>query len=638
MVAKYKEHISLKEVASILKENLTPLSKRVRLSTTDTNSSLVGKVLMEDVYAERNIPHYPASAVDGYAICSSDTSYANPASPVEIPEGKFLWVNTGAFVPERFDAVVMVEDTSVEGDSLYVFNAVSKGANIRPIGEDVSKGRIIGRKGELLTPFHKALFAAAGVEEVEVRAPIKTCFIPTGNEIVDIRETNAKQLAPGKVPETNSLLLSELFQTWGFHLDVLPLIPDDPELLKGSIKQAVEEYDLVLVGAGTAKGKRDYSAEVLAEQGKMLFRWLRMKPGRPVMMAVVKDKPVIALPGFPVSTLVASWTVVFPTLQILERGDISESYLSEAAKTAKQVKTELAEHYSTRQGISEWLRVQCGEVNGKTYSWVTSSGASSMMPLTEADGFSLVGEEVLELPKGSSIEVWVVKENDWINRAVYQGSNDPGIEHLVGYVRDRGGDLIIRSVGSLGGVTALARGECHMAACHLLDPKTGEYNTSYIKRFDINDEWDRILLYRRLQGLIVKKGNPKRIVDVADLTREDVVVVNRQPGSGTRVLLDYLLSQTEIDPKQIRGYDNIAVTHFDAASKVAYGNADVVVGIKAVADALDLDFIPLVEEPFEVIIPRAFLDHPGVKAFRDAITDKVWKETIIKLGGYKLEQ
>jgi len=638
LVAKYKEHISLGEVASILEKNLTPPGKRLRLSPTDTKSPFAGKVLMEDVYAKRNIPHYPASAVDGYAICSSDTSYASPASPAQIQEGKFLWVNTGAFVPERFDAVVMVEDTSIEGGYLYVFNAVAKGANIRPIGEDVSKGRIIGRKGELLTPFHKALFAAAGVEDVEVKAPIKTCFIPTGNEIVDVREAETKQLPPGKVPETNSLLLSELFRSWGFHLDVLSLLPDEPELLKDSLRQAVEEYDLILIGAGTAKGKRDYSAEVLTEQGKMLFRWVRMKPGRPVMMAVVKGKPVIALPGFPVSTLVASWSVVFPTLQVLERGSISESYLIEAVKATKQVKTELAEHYSTRQGISEWLRVQCGEVNGKTYSWVTSSGASSMMPLTESDGFSLVGEEVLELPKGSSIDVWVVKKSDWTNRAVYQGSNDPGVEHLVGYVRDKGADLIIRSVGSLGGVTALARGECHMAACHLLDPKTGEYNTSYIKRFDTNNEWDRILLYKRLQGLIVKKGNPKRIVDVTDLNREDVVIVNRQPGSGTRVLLDYLLGQAEINPKQIRGYDNIAVTHFDAASKVAYGNADVVVGIKAVADALDLDFIPLVEEPFEIIIPRIFLDHPGVKAFLDVIKDKAWKETIIKLGGYKLEQ
>ncbi|MBO8153111.1 MAG: molybdopterin biosynthesis protein MoeA [Thermovirga sp.] len=631
-----KEHISLKEILLLLKENIVPLNKTISLSTTDSHSVFVGKILAKDVYSERNVPHYPASAVDGYAVRACDTGYASPATPVKIEKGNFLWVNTGSVVPENFDAVVMVEDTTIDEHSLYVFNAVSKGTNVRPVGEDIAKGNIIARKGDLLSIFHKALFVAAGVKEIEVKAPPRACFVPTGNEIVDINTLKElKQLPPGKIPETNSVLLAELFQKWGYSLDVLPLTKDDPKALGDILKLAIKDYDLVLMGAGTAKGKRDHSAKVLSEQGKLVFRWVRMKPGRPVIMAVVEGKPVVALPGFPVSTLVASWSVVYPLLQLLEKGKISEEYLSEAIGTREVIKVELGDHYSARQGVSEWLKVQCAEINGRKMSWVTSSGASSMMPLTEADGFSLVNEEALEIPKGSLIDVWLVRKNNWERRAVYQGSNDPGIEHTIGFIRAKNADLIIRSVGSLGGVLALARGECHIAACHLLDPKTGEYNTSYIEKFDVKKEWERVVLYKRLQGLIVRRGNPKKIKGISDLAKE-VVIVNRQAGSGTRVLLDYLLGKANIAPTDVKGYENIAVTHFDAASKVAYGSADVALGIKAVADALDLDFVPLIEEPFEIVIPKRHFEHYGVKAFLDSINEKAWKETIINLGGYRL--
>jgi putative molybdopterin biosynthesis protein len=254
--------------------------------------------------------------------------------------------------------------------------------------------------------------------------------------------------------------------------------------------------------------------------------------------------------------------------------------------------------------------------------------------MAEADGFSLLSETDLEFPKGSRINVWIVKPVNWEKRALYQGSNDPGIERLPSYVSARGAEMIIRSVGSLGGVMALARGEGHMAACHLLDPETGRYNTPYVESLPGADEWERIHVYNRLQGFLVQRGNPKGLRNVEDLGREDVSIVNRQSGAGTRVLLDSLLAEAHISCQNVRGYETIAITHLDAAGRVAANTADTALAIKAVADAMELDFIPITEEPFELFVPKKFLDHPGVSASLEALKDPAWKQEVDTLGGY----
>jgi putative molybdopterin biosynthesis protein len=353
------------------------------------------------------------------------------------------------------------------------------------------------------------------------------------------------------------------------------------------------------------------------------------------MLGEVSGKPLVALPGFPMSTLVTAWSVVYPLLKILEGvGPAKKLETLEALCAREEVSTRLLVHYSSPQGVSDWLRLRCAEIEGQRYSWIMPAGSSTMWSMAEADGFSLLSETDLEFPKGSRIHVWIVKPVNWEKRALYQGSNDPGIERLPSYVSARGAEMIIRSVGSLGGVMALARGEGHMAACHLLDPETGRYNTPYITSLPGADEWERIHVFDRLQGFLVQRGNPRGLRNVQDLGREDVTIVNRQSGAGTRVLLDALLAEAQISCQNVRGYETIAITHLDAAGRVAANAADTALAIKAVADAMELDFIPITEEPFELFVPKKFLDHPGVSASLEALEDPAWKQEVDALGGY----
>ncbi|KUK58962.1 MAG: Molybdenum cofactor synthesis domain protein [Synergistales bacterium 53_16] len=635
MVASLRQHIGIKEISLLLDELFEPLN---RIETSDIfDDRCMGRRLHSDVVSLRNIPHYPASAVDGYAVRASDTAHASTARPVRLTAESVHWVNTGGWVPEPYDAVVMIEDITEEDGTILLSRAVSKGTNVRPVGEDISRGQIIGRKKERITPYNKALFAAAGYRRIQVLPLPRTLFIPTGDEIRSLKTIESEgDLRPGTVPETNSLLLSGIFNQWGYPLDVHPdVLPDDPDVIENTVREVLGDYDMILLGAGTAKGKRDYSAEIISSVGELNLRWIRMKPGRPVILGKASGKPLLALPGFPMSALVATWAFVYPILKLLEgSGPAREIPITEGLGSPEKITTKLLVHHSSSQGIAEWLRVKCADIDGEKYSWIMPSGSSTMWSIAEADGFSLLPENALEHPKGSPLQVWMVKKVDWEKRALYQGSNDPGIERLPSFVKARGAEMVIRSVGSLGGVMALARGEGHMAACHLLDPESGRYNTPYIESLPGADEWKRIHVYNRLQGFLVPRGNPKGLRNVNDLEREDVSIVNRQSGAGTRVLLDALLAEAHISCQNVRGYETIAITHLDAAGRVAANAADTALAIKAVADAMDLDFIPVAEEPFELYVPRKFLDHPGVAASLDALEDPSWRKVVEAMGGY----
>jgi putative molybdopterin biosynthesis protein len=255
--------------------------------------------------------------------------------------------------------------------------------------------------------------------------------------------------------------------------------------------------------------------------------------------------------------------------------------------------------------------------------------------MADCDGFVLIEEETLECPRGTSVPLLLTRKVDFEKRILFQGSNDPAFERITSFVREHGADIVMRSVGSLGGISALSRGEGHLAACHLLEGESGTYNDSFIERLQGPEGWERILLFWREQGIMVRAGNPKGLKTVADLTGDNVSIVNRQPGAGTRVLLDYLLASEKIPPSEVWGYDTVALTHLDAAGRVASGQADAALGIRAAAVAMKLDFIPLAEEPYELVIPKRFHDHPGIEALRKALEDSRWKEQVDRLGGYR---
>ncbi|MDD4160113.1 MAG: molybdopterin biosynthesis protein [Synergistaceae bacterium] len=635
MVAGYSEHIELCTAQEMLKKAFAGASVK---STVEKNiSDALGFVLTKDITAHRNVPHYAASAVDGYAVDASSTIGASHATPVLLDPSRYQWMNTGADVPQWANAVLMVEDSSVDGDGLLVFRSLTPSSNVRPLGEDVMAGQIIAREGETVTPALISLFLCAGIEKVKVYKKPKTLYIPTGDEVITmgrwLSDPNPKS---GTVAESNSLFIKASFMEWGYDVDVSPVVPDDPDLLKEKVSEGTKNYDMVLVGAGSAKGRRDHTLEVFEDLGKVIFRWIRMKPGRPAMAAEINGRPVICLPGFPMSTAVVLWSLVYPLLNLISAKDEEPEYMiKKALGCRKTCSTKLLVQHSSPPGIEEWIRVKMAKVGDTIYSWALTSGASVLWALAEADGIALLPASALECEKGTDVSVWIKRKADLDRRILFQGSDDPAIQLLVTPIRRRGGDFVSRAVGSMGGLAALSRGECHMAAAHLLDDRDGTYNDSFIERFSNGAKWERILVFYRTQGIIVPAGNPRKINTFEDLCTGDIVFSNRQPGAGTRVLFDHLLKKTGKTPSEILGYEQQCTTHMEAANRVLTGLADATLGIKSAADALGLDFIPLAEEPYELVIPTEHMAHPAVQALLESLDDSEWKDTVDAMGGYR---
>ena len=414
------------------------------------------------------------------------------------------------------------------------------------------------------------------------------------------------------------------------------MLPDNLEILKEYVERGAKEYDIVLVGAGSAKGRRDHTIEVFESLGEVLFRGVRVKPGRPAMAAVINGKPVICLPGFPMSTAVTLWSLVYPLLRLLTgRAADQTEMIKDAIGTLESRPAKLLVQHSSPAGIEEWLRVKTARVGDKLYAWALTSGASVLWALAESDAIAMLPPSALECEKETEINLWMTRKVDYGRRALFQGSDDPAIQLLVTPVRRRGADFASRTVGSMGGLAALSRGECHFAAAHLLDESTGGYNDVFIERFANGRKWNRVLVFYRTQGIIVARGNPKGIHDFADLCEKDVVFSNRQPGAGTRVLFDHLLREHGKPADEIKGYSQICTTHMEAANRVYTGLADATLGIKSAADALGLDFIPLTEEPYELVIPEEYMNHPGIVALLDSLHDAEWRAKVEEMGGYR---
>lgn len=606
------------------------------------------RVTAEAVTARLSAPFYHSSAMDGYAVKFTDTFGASESSPKRLVLGtQALYVNTGAPLPDGFNAVIMVEDVNLinsqesevnsqtpgkdsepgtpAAEQIEIIKPASPWQHVRVIGEDIVSTELILPENHTIRPVDIGAIISGGHVEIKVRRKAVVVVIPTGSEIVE----PGTELSIGDIIEYNSRILSSLVSEWGGEPSRLKPVPDDLELIKKAILQGCEKGDLVIVNAGSSAGSADFTAQAIAELGVVLLHGINIKPGKPVVLGWVKSRPVIGIPGYPVSA--------FITFTLFAK-DLIYRWQGLEAPEPEFLQARLSRQVASSLGQEEFLRVKLGKVRENLIATPVSRGAGVLMSLVRADGLVRIPAMSEGFGAGTEIKVELLRDRREIeNTVVCIGSHDNALDLLANILRKKYPKYSLSSahVGSMGGLMALKRGEAHFAGTHLLDEETGEYNVPFVQRILGDKKIVLINLVYREQGLMVVKGNPKEIRDFTDLTRDDVVFINRQSGAGTRLLTDKYLRQGGISPGDVKGYDREEYTHMGVASAVLTGIADAGMGILASAKALDLDFIPVAKERYDLAIPKEYMELENVSALIRIIREsREFRETVERLGGY----
>ncbi len=622
----YLEDISLEEALSrfitiLEQDGLKPLSSEVI-----PIEQAVDRITTEPIWAIVSSPHYHAAAMDGIAVNALDTKGATRTEPKRLKIGtQAYWIDTGNAMPAGTNAVIMVEDIQMAGDDeAEIRAAVPPWHNVRPLGEDIVATELVLPENHLVRPHDLGALSAAGVYKIPVRCKPRIAVIPTGSELVPAGMTPA----PGKIVEFNSLMLSELMKEWGADAQRFPIVPDDKEQLTKAFSKALDEYDLVVINAGSSAGSRDYTSSIVEQLGKLIVHGIAIRPGHPTILGVARGKPIIGIPGYPVSALITTELVVKPVVSRL---------LGVQLPAGQKIQAMVSRKIAAPIGQEEFVRVTLGKIGNKIVATPLSRGAGVITSFVRADGIMRIPRLSQGLESGSMVEVGLRRPLEEIeNTIVSIGSHDLSLDILNSFLHKYhpGKRLSSAHVGSLGGLIALKRKEAHLAGTHLLDETTGEYNISYIKQHLSGEKIALMNLTYRQQGLMVARGNPKQITGLPDLLRSEVSFVNRQGGSGTRVLLDYKLKQAGLDAAKINGYNREEFSHTGVAAIIASGAADVGLGILAAAKALDLDFIPLLQERYDLAMPLEYYESPLLQPLLNIIRGQEFKDIINSLGGY----
>jgi putative molybdopterin biosynthesis protein len=570
--------------------------------------------------------------MDGVAVKAEETYGTTERVPKTLKVGRdALWINTGQALPEGFNAVIMVEKLhQLDQDHLEIRAPAYPWQNIRKVGEDIVATQLLLPQNHRIRPFDAGAMVAAGVLSLKVWQKPKVVIIPTGSELVHYRRvSDLNQLRKNQIIEYNSLILSGLVRECQAIPVVYEIVPDLEEEIRKVLLQALDsDAHMVLINAGSSAGSKDYTAHIISELGEVLVHGVAMMPGKPTILGIVRGKPVIGNPGYTVSATLSFQQFAQPLLHRMQ---------GLRPPKVRTITVQPSRDLPSKLGLEEFLRVNIGKVGDKTVATPLPRAAGSITTLTRAEGILRIPALSEGIGQDESAEAeLLVDEEEVQNTLVVIGSHDITIDLIGDEMRRKGHNIRISSgnVGSLGGLMALRKGTCHLAGSHLLDTETGEYNVSYIKRYLKGLKVSVFHLVLRDQGLILAKGNPKRIKGLEDLTGKEITIVNRQAGSGTRVLFDYRLGKLGIKPESIRGYDHEEFTHMAVAVDVLSGAADCGVGIYAAARALDLDFIPLEKEQYDLIIPSSLVESPPIKLLLETIRSQEFKERVIALGGY----
>lgn len=595
----------------------------------------VGRVLSAPVKAKLSSPNFHSAAMDGIAVKSENTFGASETMPKKLTVGRdTLYINTGNVMPDNTDAVIMIEHIHVlDKNQIQIEAPAFPWQHVRKMGEDIVATELLFPQNHMVTPYCVGALLSAGIFSVSVKKKPKVLIIPTGSELVDWHDGDLKDLEPGQVIETNSFVLGKLIESCGGSWVRHKLLGDDPEKIKEAVNDAAEnDFDIILIDGGSSAGSEDYSKSVIKDLGEIFIHGVTIMPGKPVIIGAVNNKPVFGIPGYPVSAIIAFEQFVYPLICRM---------LGQPEKEREQLKVEPTRKIASKLGIEEFLRVKLGVVGDRVVATSLPRGAGCITSITEADGIIRIPTHVEGLNEGQPATAELLRSPIFIrNTIVVVGSHDNTLDVLTDLIRARHSHLTLSSshVGSLGGLMAIKRGVCHLAGSHLLDPEDGSYNISYIKKYLPDVRINLVKLVFREQGLIVPSGNPMGIKGIEDLIRDDITFINRQAGSGTRVLLDYKIKQLGLNTESINGYENEEYTHMSVAVSVLGGRADVGLGIHAAAKALQLDFIPIMTEEYDLIIPQQHFEHQNIQILLEIINSKAFKKRAGELGGYHTEK
>ena len=587
-----------------------------------------GRVTARAVYAHICAPHYAASAMDGVAVRAKDTFGATETTPVKLQPGQFIVLDTGDPIPEGCDAVIMVEDiVKNEDGSITIHAAAAPWQHIRQIGEDICAGEMILPSNMTVSPAAIGAMIAGGVLEIEViRKPI-VGIIPTGDEIIPPC-TDPK---PGDILEFNGAIFSAMVKSWGAEARVYPIVPDKFDKIKEMAAKAASECDMVLLNAGSSAGREDFSAKVIRELGQVLYHGIAIKPGKPAILGCKGNVPILGVPGYPVSGIIVIEQLLKPLV---------DCWLGVPAAAAQYARATLTRPVVSGLKYQEFVRTRMGCVGGRLMASPLSRGSGVVSSFMKADGILEVPQGLEGYEAGAEVNVRLLSPMEKLqNTLVVIGSHDPLLDELADMLHLENPDLYMSSshVGSMGGIMAIRRGEAHAAGCHLLDTTDGSYNRSFIKKYFPKGGVHLVSCVGRQQGLMVAKGNPLNIQKFSDIARNGIRYVNRQNGSGTRILTDYLCKQEKLDTASIYGYDREELTHTSVAAQIASSSADAGMGIYSAAKLYDLDFIPICIEEYDLIIPDHAWDTPMVGQLLSILKSDAFREKLLRLGGYTLE-
>lgn len=585
--------------------------------------SACGRTLSQAVYAVICSPHYNASAMDGIAVSACLTYGASEASPIVLKKGEYTVVDTGDPLPEGTDAVIMIEDvTEDENENVKLIRAVTPWQNVRQTGEDICMGDMIAPRGTKITPSLCGAFLAGGVTQVQVIKKPVFGIIPTGDEIVS-PTSNPKK---GEIIEFNSTVFSSMLDEWNAQGRVYGIVRDKKELLIEAAQRAKDECDAVLILAGSSAGRDDYTSFVISSLGEVIVHGIAAKPGKPAVLGISGDTPLIGLPGYPVSAIVIMDEFVKETVAF---------YYGTEPEMPETVQAVLAKKVVSSLKYKEYVRVTLGKKGDSYFAVPLARGAGVITSFTKAAGILEIPQNTEGYEAGQTVEIRLLKKKNEIEKSlIITGSHDPVIDEISDMLKGAGADFSVISshVGSMGAVSAVRGGLAHMGAIHLLDENDGSYNESYVKKYFPEGGAVLVKGIGRVQGIMVAAGNPLGIKNIGDAVK--CRYVNRQRGAGTRLLFDYLLKKNGIDPSDVDGYANEKFTHTSVAALIASGSADAGMGIYSAAKMYGLDFIPVCNEEYDFLVDEKETDNEYVKAFFEMLHSDEFKRRAEKMGGY----